>query len=54
MVTLHVANVMTAGDIIFSFLTGDTTGVGSVNSGDISQTKSQTGNPVSGNNSART
>ncbi|MGI8957666.1 MAG: dockerin type I domain-containing protein [Chthoniobacterales bacterium] len=34
------------GSVAFSFLIGDTTADGSVNSGDISQTKSQSGNPV--------
>ena len=53
-ITLHVANVngsgMTAGDINFSFLIGDTNGDGTVNSADVGQTKSQSGNAVDGTN----
>ncbi len=54
-VTLHVANVnnsgQTAGDINFGYLPGDTTADGSRRiTADISQTKSQSGNPVSEDN----
>lgn len=51
--TLMVSNVnglLPAASVNISFLQGDTTEDGSVNSADISQTKSQSGNLVSGSN----
>ena len=52
--TLHVANVndsgLTAGDVTFGFLVGDTTVDALVNFRDISRTRSQLGNLVTGEN----
>ena len=51
--TLTVSNVnglLPSASVNASFLTGDTTADGSVNSADIGQTKSQSGSPVSGSN----
>ncbi|MGH8093124.1 MAG: hypothetical protein ACREIF_06595, partial [Chthoniobacterales bacterium] len=54
-VTLQLSNINgdsnpNDGAVPFSFLIGDTTGDGAVNAGDIGQTKSQSGNAVTGSN----
>ncbi len=51
--TLTVNNVnglLPSASVNIGFLIGDTTGDGTVNAGDIGQTKSQSGNPVTGSN----
>ena len=50
-----VSDSINSGDVgvRMGMLIGDTNGNGSVNAGDVSQTKGQSGLPVTGSNSAR-